>query len=91
MIEKISVALVNESGGLIVPLAERNIESRVETAIADTFSEICRRHNSIADRDAKIAAKFHFAAALKNYLQEQKENVRTNDSRLQIPTRSDSL
>lgn len=74
MIEQISLALVDESGE-IVPLRERHVESKIEIAIADIFSEICRRNNEIADNEVKIAEKFHFAATLKNYLKEQKENV----------------
>jgi hypothetical protein len=73
MIERISLALVDESGETIV-IKERQIETKIETAIADIFSEICRRNNEIADAEIKIAEKFHFAAALKNYLKEQKEN-----------------
>lgn len=74
MIEQISVALVGESGE-IVPIKERQIEMKIETAIADTFSEICRRNNNIADAEIKTAEKFHFAVNLQNYLKEMKENA----------------
>lgn len=77
MIEKISLGLISESGETIEMLKASNaqIESKIETAIADTFSAICFGNNSIADEEIKLAEKFNFALNLKNYLKEMKENV----------------
>jgi hypothetical protein len=73
MIEQITCALVSESGA-VVAIKERQIDMKIEAAIADTFSEICRRNNAIEDSEIKTAEKFHFAATLQNYLKEMKEN-----------------
>ena len=80
MIEKISLALINESGDCVaIPGEITQMESRIETAIADTFSEICRTNNNISDKEIKIAEKFFFALNLKNYLEEMKNaDTRTN-------------
>ena len=74
MIEKVSIAIVGESGD-IVPIKNHNLEMKIETAIADNFSEICYRNNSIKDEEIKTAEKFAFAVALNNYLKEMKENA----------------
>lgn len=77
MIEKISMALIDESGN-IIPLrgSRRNarIEIKIDVATADLFSEITFINNSILDEEIKIAEKFHLAKTLQNYLEEKKEN-----------------
>ncbi len=78
MIEKISLALLNESGE-VVPIdkvTDARLEIKIEVAIADLFSQICFRNNSIEDPEIKNAEKFFFALNLKNYLKEMKENAR---------------
>ena len=77
MIEQISLALINESGEC-VPIEKISvglIESKLELAIADTFTEICRTNNDISDSEIKIAEKFFFALNLKKYLKEIKQNA----------------
>lgn len=74
MIEKITVALVGENGD-IVPLKNHHVTLKIETAIADTFTEICFRNNSITDAETQTAEKFAFAVALNNYLKEIKQNA----------------
>lgn len=72
MIEQIKLVLMNESGD-IVPIEKPNntqIEIKIDVAIADIFSRICFRNNSIKDTEIKVAEKFHLAKTLKNYLQE---------------------
>ncbi len=72
MIEKISIALINESGDY-VPITKATttqIEIKIEMAIADTFSEICRRLNDLTDDEIKLAEKFNLAKNLKTYLEE---------------------
>lgn len=74
MNEKIQLALINESGG-VIPLEKTKdvrVEMKLEETIADLFSEICRRNNSIADEEIKYARKFDFALVLQNYLKETK-------------------
>lgn len=75
MIEKISVALINESGDImpIPKTTDVNIEMKIEIAIADTFSQICRRLNELTDNEIKLAEKFHLALNLKNYLEEMSD------------------
>jgi hypothetical protein len=76
MIEKISLAVIGESGE-VVPLEKERpaqIEIKIELAIADLFSKICRRNNSIDDEEIKIAEKFNFAVNLKNYLEEMRDD-----------------
>ncbi len=77
MIEKISFALIDESGNMI-PIREvhknARIEIKIDIAIADIFSEICFINNSITDMEIKVAEKFQLAKILKNHLEEIKEN-----------------
>lgn len=82
MIEKISlviaVAVAGEASGDFVPLEKtsaRQIESKIEETIAELFSQICFRNNSIEDQEIRTAEKFHFALYLKNHLKEIKENA----------------
>lgn len=80
MIEKISVALVNESGAVIpVKTTNARIEMKIEIAIAETFSQICRRLNDLTDDEIKIAEKFHLANSLNNYLEEMKNDNRSTN------------
>ena len=76
MIEQINLVLANESGDFVFVRAN-NVEMKIETAIADLFSEICRRNNSIEDAEIKIAEKFNFCLNLKNYLEEMKKYADT--------------
>lgn len=79
MIEQINLVLANESGDF-VPIRAAGVEMKIETAIADLFSEICRRNNDISDAEIKTAEKFNFCLNLKNYLEEMKKYVdRTAD------------
>ena len=75
MIEKISLALVNESGEMILIGEEKHLAAKIEIAIADTFAEIRSRINALPDEEIKTAERFNFALNLKNYLKEIKENV----------------
>ena len=76
MIEKISLVLTNESGDSVPveKISDAQIEIKIDVAIADIFSKICFRNNSIEDQEIKTAEKFIFAANLHNYLKEMKEN-----------------
>ena len=77
MIEKITFALIDESGNIIrLRECRRNarIEIKIDIATADLFSEITFINNSISDEEIKIAEKFHLAKTLQNYLEEKKEN-----------------
>lgn len=74
MIEKITLCLADESGAVIALAASPlKIQSKLDTLIADTFSEIVCRQQSIADEEIKIAEKFHLARALKKYLEEMND------------------
>ena len=77
MIEKISLALMNESGEFleVENVSHLQMAIKIEIAIADTFAEIRNRINALADEEIKIAERFNFALNLKNYLKEIKENV----------------
>lgn len=69
MIEKIYLCARSEEGAFIeLPESELKLHSKLDVFIADTFSEIIRRQQSIADDEIKSAEKFHFALHLKNYL-----------------------
>lgn len=76
MIDKVSVYIVAESGETI-KICESNLrlQSKLDTAIADTFSEIVHLQQSIADEEMKTAEKFRLCLDLKNYLQEMRENA----------------
>ena len=75
MIEKITLMLTNESGESvpIEKVTDAQIEIKIDVAIADIFSKICFRNNSIQDQEIKTAEKFIFAANLNRYLKEMKE------------------
>ena len=76
MIEKISLRVADESGAFIaLSESDLKLQSKLDVYIADTFSEIVRLGQSIADDEIRTAEKFHLALNLKNYLQEMKENV----------------
>ncbi len=50
------------------------MESKTETMIAETFTEICFSNNRIADDEARINAKLEFYLNLRKLLKEIKEN-----------------
>ncbi len=69
--------LTNEAGDT-VPVektTDAQLEIKIDVAIADLFSQICFRNNSMTDVPIKVAAKFNLARNLKNYLEETKENA----------------
>lgn len=77
MISKISLCLMDEMGDC-VPIercSQQQLEIKIDTAIADAFSAICFRNNSIADAEIKTAEKFYFAVNLQNYLKETNDNA----------------
>ncbi len=71
MISKISICAVNENGDSIA-LDESiiKIQSGLDVVIADTFSAIVRKQQSIDDEEIKSEEKFFFALNLKKYLKE---------------------
>jgi len=79
MIEKISLALISESGDVVHLEKETaaRLEIKIDIATADLFSSICFRNNTIADAEIKTAEKFFFALKLKKYLEEINENANT--------------
>ncbi len=76
MIEKIFLQIADEAGN-VIEIAENHLQlqSRLDTAIADYFSQIIFRHQAIDDDEIKTAEKFHLAHTLKFYLKEIKENA----------------
>lgn len=76
MIEKISLALFDESGAVvpISKISDAQLEIKLDIAIAEMFTKICFRNNKLDEQQIKTAEKFNFALNLKNYLQELKEN-----------------
>jgi len=76
MIEKIILQIADEAGSSIeIAESDLQLQSRLDTAIADYFSQIIFHHQSIADDEIKTAEKFHLAHTLKFYLKEIKENA----------------
>ena len=76
MIEKICLCLTDESGAFIeIPESQLKLQSKLDTLIADMFSEIVRRSQSIGDDEIRTAEKFNLAQNLKNYLKEMKQNA----------------
>ena len=69
MINKISLQLVNESHDTIPVAAENaNVESLLEIAMAEMFSEICTRNNNLDDKEIRVDEKFRFCLNLREYL-----------------------
>jgi len=64
MIEQIALAVVSASGDMLRVENNEQLEMRIETAIADLFTEICRTNNNLGDEDVKISEKFFFAMNL---------------------------
>lgn len=76
MIEKISLALVNESGEFVlINESDRKIESKIEIEIADYFTKINQELNKCTDTEIRVSEKFVLCTLLRNYLQEIKEHA----------------
>lgn len=73
MEEKISMALIDESGNFIaVNKSDLKIESEIEIQIADSFTEINQNlNNKLKDDDERrIAEKFRLCQHLKSFMEE---------------------
>lgn len=77
MIEKIVLQIVDESGNSIeIVESYLKLQSILDTAIADCFSQIIFHQQEIVDDEIKTAEKFHLAHTLKCYLKEMKDAKR---------------
>ena len=75
MIEKISLAIVGESGAVIpIQQSDERLDIKIDAAIADTFSQICFRNNSIEDAEIKTSEKFLLLLNLYEFQKEMKRN-----------------
>lgn len=72
MIEKITLALINESGDVVPIKQGESAGVKIDVAIGELISQINSRINSIDDQEIRTAEKFTFALKLKNHLQEIK-------------------
>ncbi len=71
MIEKISLQIADESGSTVeVKESKIKLQSTLDIAIADFFSQIIFYQQGIVDDEIKLAEKFRLAHALSNYLKE---------------------
>lgn len=75
MLNKISLALVDESGN-VIPLSERpfQVESRLDTAMIELWAEALKKFKAIGDEELRFAQKFEFINSLTNFLQEKTED-----------------
>ncbi len=76
MIEKITLCVADESGSFVeVRESSQKLQSVLDIAIADDFSEINFIVQSIGDEEIRIAEKFRFAVVINSYKKEIKENA----------------
>lgn len=79
MIEKITLCVADESGSFVeVKESNLKLQSILDTAIADDFSEINFVMQNIGADELKLSEKFRFAILLGSYLKEIKENADRN-------------
>ena len=76
MIEKIVMQIADESGNTVeIVESDLKIQSKLDSTIADYFSQIIFAQQGIADDEIRIAEKFNLAHELKLYLKEMKTNA----------------
>lgn len=71
MLNKISMALVDESGN-VVNLNERpfQVESRLDTAMIELWADALKKFKSIGDEELRFAQKFEFINQLSKFLRD---------------------
>ncbi len=80
MINKIGLALINESGEFI-PIKSSKLESEIEITIAETFTKINHSLNGNKDKEIRLDEKFRLCQHLIKFLEEVKNaGTSTNDS-----------
>lgn len=74
MLNKISLALIDESG-TVIPIQEKNyrIEGSLDIAIVELYAATMNRFKEMPDEETKFAAKFELVNLLTNFLKETKE------------------
>lgn len=75
MLNKISLALTDESGN-VIPLSERpfQVESRLDTAMIELWADALKKFKAIGDEELRFAQKFEFINQLNKFLQETKQD-----------------
>lgn len=75
MLNKISLALIDESG-TVIPISEKTyqVEMRMDETILNLYSATFNRFKEMTDAELKFAAKFELITLLTNFLEETKED-----------------
>lgn len=74
MLNKISLALIDESG-TVIPVNEKpyRVEENLDNSILELYSATFNRFKEMNDEEEKFAAKFELVNLLTNFLKETKE------------------
>jgi hypothetical protein len=75
MLNKISLALIDESG-TVIPVNEKpyRVEENLDNSILELYSATFEHFKQMNDDEAKFAAKFELVNLLTNFLKENKTN-----------------
>lgn len=73
MLNKISLALIDESG-TVIPVNEKpyRVEENLDISILNLYTATLDRFKQMKDDEAKFAAKFELVNLLTNFLKENK-------------------
>lgn len=73
MLNKISLALIDESG-TVIPVNEKSyrVEQNLDISILELYTATLDRFKEITDEESKFAAKFELVNLLTNFLKENK-------------------
>ena len=75
MLNKISLALIDESG-TVIPVNEKSyrVEQNLDLSIIELYTATMNLFKEITDEEAKFAAKFELVNLLTNFLKENKHD-----------------
>mgnify|MGYP001370621486 CR=1 FL=1 len=75
MLNKISLALIDESG-TVIPVNEKRyrVEENLDISILELYTATLNRFKEISDEEAKFAAKFELVNLLTNFIKENKDD-----------------
>lgn len=75
MLNKISLALIDESG-TVIPVNEKpyRVEENLDISILNLYTATLDRFKAMDDEETKFAAKFELVNLLTNFLKETKQD-----------------
>ncbi len=75
MLNKISIALIDESGA-VIPVTEKpyQVEMKLDAAILELWADSANRFKAITDEEERFAQKFEFVNLLTKFFKEINDN-----------------